>query len=359
MAYENNNKSILITPLNWGLGHATRCIPVIHQLFQYGYYPIIASDGAALQLLKKEFPDLKTLELPSYQIKYSKKRKNFKWKLLISIPKIARAILQEQKIVNQWIDEYQITGIISDNRLGCYSTKVPSVYITHQVTILSGKTTWLSSWAHQYFIKKYNECWIPDFKKESSLAGKLSHCGNTKLNLKHIGPLSRFKKGLLPKKYDLTIVLSGPEPQRGMLDTILQKEIKNYKGKVLYIKGIVEKAQKTTQLDDVTFFNFMESSQLEEALNATETILCRSGYTSIMDLAKLEKKAFFIPTPGQFEQEYLATKLEKKRIAPYSNQEDFTIDALHQVSQYSGFTKLENTVDWTSLLSIFNKKTDR
>ena len=347
-------KKILICPLNWGLGHATRSIPIIKELVKNNYNPIIASDGVALLLLRKEFPNLKTLELPSYQIKYSKKGKNFKWKMLFSIPKITSAVLDEQKIINKWIEEYQIAGIISDNRLGCYSTKVPSVYLTHQVNILSGKTTWLSSWIHQYFIKKYNECWIPDFKKESGLTGKLSHCGNTKLNLKHIGPLSRFKKELLPKKYDLTIVLSGPEPQRGMLDTILQKEIKNYNGKVLYIKGIVEKAQKTTQLDDVTFFNFMESSQLEEALNATETVLCRSGYTSIMDLAKLEKKAFFIPTPGQYEQEYLATKLEQGKVAPYGNQDDFKITDLDRIAFYKGFKNKEEGLDWEALFSIFN-----
>lgn len=354
MTYENNNKTILITPLNWGLGHATRCIPIINKLLQYGYCPIIASDGAALQLLKKEFPHLKILELPSYQIEYSKKGKNFKWKLLVSIPKIIRAVIKERKTVNQWIDEYQITGIISDNRLGCYSAKVPSVYMTHQVTILSGKTTWLSSWAHQYFIKKYNECWIPDYKKKSGLAGKLSHCLNTKLNLKHIGPLSRFKKELLSKRYDLTIVLSGPEPQRGMLDTILQKEIKKYNGKVLYIKGILEKEQKTTQMGNVTFLNFMESSQLEEVLNATETVLCRSGYTSIMDLAKLEKKAFFIPTPGQYEQEYLALKLEQEGIAPYANQEDFSINDLDRIPLYKGFQNKEKRVDWEVLFSVFN-----
>ena len=354
MGIQNNNKAILITPLNWGLGHATRCIPVINKLLQYGYCPIIASDGDALELLAKEFPDLKTLELPSYQIEYSKKGKNFKWKLLFSIPKIIRAVIKERKTVNQWIDEYQITGIISDNRLGCYSAKVTSIYMTHQVTILSGRTTWLSSCIHQYFIKKYSECWVPDDQKEYGLAGELSHPLNTKLKLKYLSPLSRFKKELLPKKYDLTIVLSGPEPQRGILDTILQKEVKNYNGKVLYIKGILEKEQKTTQMGNITFFNFMESSQLEKALNATEIILCRSGYTSIMDLDKLEKKAFFIPTPGQYEQEYLALKLEQEGIAPYANQEDFNIKDLDRISLYKGFKNKNEMINWEVLFSVFD-----
>ncbi|MGA9638589.1 glycosyltransferase [Flavobacterium sp.] len=353
MEMETNSKTILITPLNWGLGHATRCIPIVKILQNHNYIPIIASDGEALCLLKKEFPYIKILELPSYKIEYPKKGKNFQWKLLFSIPKIAKAILKEHKVIAKWIHQYDIEGIISDNRLGCYSTKVPSVYLTHQVTVLSGKTTWLASFVHQLFIKKFKECWVPDHFNEINIAGKLSHSQNKKLNLKYIGPISRFHKKEIPKQYDLMIILSGPEPQRGILDTLLQKEIKRYDGKVLYIHGIIEKEQKTEQNGTVTFYNFMNTKQLEKAINESETILCRSGYTSIMDVEKLEKKAFFIPTPGQYEQEYLASKLNEENIAPFENQEDFKIENLEKLSSYKGFKNSEKTTNWEQLLRIF------
>ena len=158
----------LIAPLNWGLGHATRCIPIIKALQENNYIPIIASDGAALELLRKEFPYLQTLELPSYQIEYAKNGKNFKWKLLQSCPKMIEAVLEERKMVKKWIKKHQIEGIISDNRLGVSSQKVPSVFITHQLNVMTGSTTWITTKLHQHIIKKYAECWIPDFEKNRS-----------------------------------------------------------------------------------------------------------------------------------------------------------------------------------------------
>ena len=137
---ENAAKNILVAPLNWGLGHATRCIPIIRELEKNGFTPILASDGVALQLLQKEFPHLQALKLPSYEIEYSKNGADFKWKLIKNSPKMIEAILSEKKIVKKWIAEYKLNGIISDNRLGVYSKKIPSVFITHQLNVLSGKT---------------------------------------------------------------------------------------------------------------------------------------------------------------------------------------------------------------------------
>lgn len=352
---KNNNKTILITPLNWGLGHATRCIPIIKELQENDYTPIIASDGIALELLRKEFPYLQTLELPSYQIEYPKNGKNFKWKLLQNCPKMIEAVLEERKIVKKWIKKHHIDGIISDNRLGVFSTKVPSVFITHQLNVMSGSTTWITSKLHQSIIKKYTECWIPDFEKSPNLSGKLGHLENANFKIKYIGPLSRMHKKDIPKQYDLMIILSGPEPQRGLLEEKLKKEIIHYNGKVVFIKGIVEKEQKKEEIDHVTFYNFMNSRQLEQTFNESENILCRSGYTTIMDLAKLNKKTFLIPTPGQYEQEYLAKKLKNEGLAPYAKQEHFKIKNLQEIGVYKGLSLAEKTLDWKKLFSVFEK----
>ena len=176
-------KNILVAPLNWGLGHATRCIPVIRELERYGYNPIIASDGIALSILQKEFPHLTSVALPSYEIEYAKDGADFKWKLIKNSPKMIQAIFEEKKLVKKLVKVHNLQGIISDNRLGVYSKKVPSVFITHQLNVLSGKTTWISSKLHQYFIGKFNECWVPDMKEKPNLTGKLGHLKNSNLYL--------------------------------------------------------------------------------------------------------------------------------------------------------------------------------
>jgi uncharacterized protein (TIGR00661 family) len=353
MNLNSASKTILIAPLNWGLGHATRCIPIIKALQENNYIPIIASDGIALELLKKEFPYVKTLKLPSYQIEYAKNGKNFKWKLLKKFPEMIKAIWHEEKKVKKWIKKYDIDGIISDNRLGVFSKKIPSVYLTHQLNVMTGNTTWFTSILHQHIIKKHNECWIPDVEGTPNLTGKLGHVENPDFILKYIGPLSRMQKKEAAKLYDLMIILSGPEPQRGILEEKLIEELLRYKGNVVFIKGIVEKDQKREQIENVTYYNFMNSRQLEQTFNESENVLCRSGYTTIMDLVKLGKKAFFIPTPGQYEQEYLAKKFKEERLVPYSKQDDFCIENLKEIENYKGLPLLETSINWDYLFEIF------
>lgn len=351
-----SSKKILVAPLNWGLGHATRCIPIIEALENNGYIPIIASDGVALQMLQKEFPHLQSLELPSYHIEYAKNGAFFKWKMIKNSPKMIDAILQEKKTIRQWIDEYDIAGIISDNRLGVYSKKIPSVFITHQLNVLTGNTTWISSKVHQHIIKKFNQCWIPDVETKPNLSGKLGHLENPEENIKYIGPLSRLHRKPTDKKYDLMVILSGPEPQRGMLEAQLTQEMGQFKGKVVFIKGKIEPEQKIEQAGDVTYYNFMNTEQLENTFNESEIVLCRSGYTTIMDLAQLGKKAFFIPTPGQYEQEYLAKKLKKEGLVPFAKQEDFKIENLLEIDLFKGLKNFGTAITWNKLFCLFEGK---
>ena len=350
------SKNILVAPLNWGLGHATRCIPIIKKLEEFGYQPILASDGNALLLLQKEFPHLQTLELPSYQIEYAKKGENFKWKLIKNSPKTIHAILEEKRLVKDWVKQYDLVGIISDNRLGVRNKKVPSVFITHQLTVLSGKTTWISSKLHQFFIAKFNECWVPDVDDIQNLSGKLGHLKETDLRLKYIGILSRLEKKVLPIKYQLMVILSGPEPQRTLLEEKLIKELKDYKEATVFIKGKVEAEQKKEQIDNITFYNFMQTEELEATFNESEIVLCRSGYTTVMDLVKLEKKAFFIPTPGQFEQEYLAKKYKRDGFLPTTKQDRFKLNDLHSVAVFLGLPKIKSEINWENLFLLFEGK---
>lgn len=331
-------KTILVAPLHWGLGHATRCIPIIQTLLDYNFKVIIASDGGALALLRKEFGDLESIELPSYNITYPRSGNFFKWKMLLKLPKIKKIISKENELVEQLVSEGKIQGIISDNRLGVRSNKIPSAYITHQLNVLSGFSTKLSTKAHQNIINKFDECWVPDIEGESNLSGILGHLKTATFPIKYLGVLSRMKKLELIIRYDILVILSGPEPQRTLLEELLIKKLRGKNKSVLLVQGRVESIQKKEQLDNITRFNYMTSEELEKAINESEIIVSRSGYTTIMDLATLNKKAFFIPTPGQFEQEYLAKYLESQKIASFARQDNFNIKMLEEIKNYKGFT---------------------
>ncbi|MEM0931356.1 MAG: glycosyltransferase [Bacteroidota bacterium] len=354
-----DSKRILVAPLNWGLGHATRCIPIIHALLAHGYYPYIASDGVALALLQKEFPDLPAFELPSYKITYAEKARNFKIKMIWDSPKVIKAIAKEKKAVKKLVRKHELKGIISDNRLGVFYKKVPCVFITHQLNVLSGNTTWMSSKAHQKIIRKFDACWVPDVEGKPNLTGKLGHLKKKKKNIKYIGPLSRFEKKENIRVFDLMVLLSGPEPQRSLLEEKLLEELKKYKGRVVFVKGKIEEQQTHDTIHrekgSLDIFNFMQSKELESTINQSHLILCRSGYTTVMDLAKLEKRAFFIPTPGQYEQEYLAKKLQKQQLVPFCQQDDFTIDQLNRVDSYLGLTQFDTDVNYSILFKAFSK----
>lgn len=356
MASDSVEKNILVAPLNWGLGHATRCIPIINALETTGFTPILASDGEALMMLKKEFPHLKSLELPSYEIEYAKDGADFKWKMLKNMPKMMEAIREEKKIVKQWVKDFNISGIISDNRLGVFSKKVPCVFITHQLNVLTGNTTWITSKLHQHIIKKYDECWVPDYEEKPNLTGKLGHLKSPMDHIRYIGPLSRFEKKEVPVKYDLMIILSGPEPQRGILEHQLRETIDGSLGKVVFVCGKMALQQSKIEIDNVTYYNFMTSEQLEKTFNESAKVLCRSGYTTIMDLAKLQKKAFLIPTPGQYEQEYLAKRLQKKGLFPSAAQDDFSFELLHEMKDYEPTSLKNEPIHWKNLLCLFERK---
>ncbi|WP_299670532.1 glycosyltransferase [uncultured Polaribacter sp.] len=344
-------KKVIVAPLYWGLGHASRCIPIINALISANFTPVIASDGLALEFLKHEFPDLETLELPSYKIKYGK---NLKKNLFLQLPTIVRAINQEKKIIQLFINQnIEVVGVISDNRFGVRSKKVPSVYITHQVNILSKVTTFFTSKIHQKIIKRFDECWIPD-TIHSEFSGKLS-ISKRKLHQKYIGILSRFKKTDLAKEIDILIILSGPEPNRTFIENKLVSVFENDPRTIVFVLGKIEIPQKSWQHNNCMFYNFLLSEELEQKINAAKMVVCRSGYSSIMDLAVLDKKVFFIPTENQPEQEYLANYLERNYKAPFSKIEDFTSEKLNEVENYQGLHAKETEFDVT-LFRLFHRK---
>jgi len=350
-------KKILVAPLNFGLGHATRCIPIIEALENHGYEPIIASNGASLHLLQKEFPHLASAELPHYQPEHTKKDALINPKSLPQLLRMFSAIRRERRAVSQLVAQYNISGIISDTRLGAYHPGLPAVLITHQVNVLCGNTSGLASRINRVYFKKFTQCWVPDVKDSPNLSGKMGHTEESIPNLKYIGTLSRLHKTNAESRlYDLAVLLSGPEPYRTQLEQRIMEELQGYEGTAVVIRGLIQDGQHVSHNGNITTYNYMDSAGLEETLNRSELVLCRPGYSNIMDLAKLCKKAFFIPVPGSAEQEYLARKLKKATLAPYAKQDSFRIRDLEKAPLCKGLRDINGLGKWKDLFSLFEGK---
>jgi len=314
---------ILVAPLNWGWGHASRCIPIIKEIQRLGLLPVIASDGDALIFLQKEFPAAEFLELPSYHIKYGD---NFKWSMFLNGPSILKGIYGEHQTIKKYVSIHKksLLGIISDNRLGVFSKNIKSVYITHQLNIKAGSLSFLVNGLHHFCIKKHKECWVPD-EIGSVFSGELSV--SKKIKPVYIGVLSRFKKEARPIEYDLIVLLSGVEYQRDQLEKVVAKELNTFKGTVLLVRGVF-KPSKHVYPKNVTVVDYLLSKELEEAINSSTAVIVRSGYSSVMDMAVLEKKVLYIPTPGQTEQEYLGAYLKEKNLGALCSQNFFSMKEL-------------------------------
>ena len=314
-------KKVLVCPLNWGLGHATRCVPVIRDELAAGNEVVIAADGYPLQFLRQEFPALRILELPSYPIRYSKGKSQV-FAMLRFLPTLLKGIYRENRWLNNLLKKEHFDVIISDNRFGLWNRDIHSIYITHQVMVKMPKgLKWLEPIGyilHKYIINKYNECLIPDFAEDGGLSGDLSHKYALPANAKFIGTLSRFndcKLTAADASYQVVAVLSGVEPQRTLFEKELIAVCKNSDKKTLIVQGKPGSEPFRKEITgNLTVVPYMNTSELAAVLMGCEEIISRSGYTTIMDLNALNclNKARLIPTPGQTEQEYLAGYLQSK-----------------------------------------------
>lgn len=324
-----DQKHILIAPLNWGLGHAVRCIPIINAFLHQGAKVTLASDGDALHLLRAEYPELTCVELPAYDINY--KTANMFINIGPQIPKILKAIYLERQflgtIVSEQLSKCKIDAIISDNRYGLYHSKVPSVFITHQLNI-SIPNRFVQSWItgrNKKYIQKFSACWVPDYKEEPSLGGTLSHGVDWK-DVSYLGLLSRMEHRVEEKVYDVIAVLSGPEPQRSIFEEKIIEQAKVLPHRFLIISGKPAEKKQKQLAPNIEWHSYMRTKELNKAILQSTVVIARSGYSSIMDLVKMKcTKVFLVPTPGQTEQEYLATRFYEKKQFYYQVQKDFNM----------------------------------
>ncbi|MEF8811311.1 MAG: glycosyltransferase [Bacteroidales bacterium] len=340
----NSHRKVLVCPLDWGWGHASRMIPIIHLLSgNYGFEVILGISGSSGKMLQTEFPDLKTVAMPSFHITYSSGASQI-GKIFWQLPKIIKTILLEHLYLKRLINKEHITCVVSDHRYGLFHKDLLSILVIHQLNVKfpgflkHGEKifVWIQSW----FLRRFDQVWVPDFPGEESIAGSLSSPFPPVNHFYKIGILSRF---LLPleeriaekkKPIDIVVVLSGPEPQRSLLEKTLigQLEFTNYE--VLFVRGIT--GEKTSvKRENIQWVSHLSYRDMAVAIAVSGIVICRSGYSSIMDLMALGKRAILIPTPGQTEQEYLAEYLKERGYFYSEKQKSF--DIFHALAASRGF----------------------
>ena len=311
---------ILVAPLNWGLGHASRCIPLIRQYIASGDEVVLAGDGESIMLLRRTFPELRCIDLPSLELRYTHNtgQRGF---YLRAIPALIRFTIADHYYLRQLLNREHFDKVISDNRFGLFSRDVDCTYITHQLYPILPKRLRIfqpiARALHACIYRRYKQVWVPDYADcRHNLAGALAHGGNYDQKVEYIGPLSRFSlcaKGvfennrIFEESFSTVAVLSGLEPQRTLFEQALIERFRTAEHRILIVRGKVGLPATITHLGTVTMVPHLPDEQLLPILMQADRIIARSGYSTIMDLAVLNllDKAEFYPTPGQSEQEYL------------------------------------------------------
>jgi UDP:flavonoid glycosyltransferase YjiC (YdhE family) len=312
-----NRRKVIFGALDWGLGHATRSIPILRYIQQKGGQISIAASGPTAELLKNELPEAEFLDLPGYGITYPGQGGSFRSHIFRQIPKIRRAIRDE----GNWLRRAQEKGrwdlIISDNRYGFRHPGVPSIFITHQLAPISGMGSLADALFRRtlyHYINRFTEVWVPDMEKEPSLAGQLSHPDSLpKIPVRYIGLLSRLDPAPTAPGPDLLILLSGPEPQRTILEKIILEQWNQVPGSKIMVRGRPEDNSSAPSPSGGKLINHLPAHELAQMIAGAGTIVCRPGYSSLMDLLRMNKRAILIPTPGQTEQELLAQRFDHQK----------------------------------------------
>ncbi len=320
---------ILVAPLDWGLGHATRCIPLIRLLIINNCHVIIAAESKIKKLLLREFPKEDFIELKGYRIRYSGRKWKMPFTIASQVPQILNAIKEEQFWLENAAQEFGFDGIISDNRYGLYHSSIPSVFITHQLYIktpLGSIAGNILQKLNYSYIEKFHSCWVPDLEGSYNLAGKLSHPEyHPEIPIEYINPVSRFAYKESNDENYILISLSGPEPARTSFEKIILKETGNIKNKIILVRGIPGSAEQIRVPSNIEVHDHLPANELEEKMLKASYVIARSGYSTVMDLYHLKKKSILVPTPGQPEQEYLADHLMRNNFALCIAQEKFRL----------------------------------
>jgi hypothetical protein len=311
------NKKILVAPLDWGLGHAARSVPLIKVLCSKNDV-IIACGPSAYGFLQKELPDLEIIKIDDWRIRYPKHKINF-FTILGWIPVMLRNSIHEHRFVKRIIRSRGIDCIVSDNRYGLLYKGLECYIITHQVYPKMprgfGFLENLGGWMFKKYLSRFNKVLIPDFEDGDNLSGSLAADRDLPPEkFVRIGILSRFNHSQAGTpafhQIPVLVLMSGQENQRTVLENKIIAALDGLERNVLFVRGVGESRPTINNTKNITFRNLLSGNELRDALMAAELIICRAGYSTLCDVVALKKRAVIIPTPGQTEQEYLAERLD-------------------------------------------------
>lgn len=278
-----------------------------------GHEPVVVADGFPLAFLQQEFPSLRFIEFPSYAVYYAAGKSQM-GAMLFNFPNIIKGIVREHFWLRNLLLSEHFDQIVSDNRFGMWNKRVHSIYITHQLMVKMPRGLKilepLVHRIHKAFINQYDECWIPDREEDGGLSGDLAHQYPLPLNAKFIGVLSRFQSMeniQSNTEFDVVAVISGVEPQRTIFEEALIRKYKNKAEDMLIVCGQPQTVKNERKDGNISLVAHLPDAEMAAVILGAKKIICRSGYSSIMDLEALKclYKAELIPTPGQTEQEYL------------------------------------------------------
>ena len=323
---------VLVAVLNWGLGHATRCIPVIRSLQQENYQPIIASDGSALSYLRNELPELVSYELNPLHITYGPRSAfNFPYLMLKSLFWNAH-LKKDASLIHSIHEKEHLTGIISDGRPYAFHRDVPSVYITHQLQVKSGLFSRSSTAIHRQLIRRFDECWVPDLAPPHNVCGLMSQWKNADIPLRYIGIPSDLTHQKRAREYDHAAIIAGAEPERTKLEKKLIACFRELSGKNIILAGSKQRSSEKIT-DNLEIIGMASRAEVAQVMSRSDTLVVRGGYSTIMDLIKLQRKALLVPTPGQTEQLYLAEHLQRHHHFDRVSQAKLSAERIRQFSE--------------------------
>lgn len=296
---------ILVAPLDWGLGHAARCVPIIRALQEHGAVPVLGADKGPLSLLRDEFPLLEHVRIPGMEVRYAKGRTQA-WAMAKQFPAMLRQVREEQLAFIRLRRPLALDAVISDQRFGIRAADLPSVLITHQLFPFAPFAQGVARRVNRRHIDRFDRCWVPDHAEPPGLSGALSHGADLPPQARFIGPLSRFTdRGSIRADihYRVLAVISGPEPQRTLLEKLIRSQLKEIEGPHLIVSGIPSSGD--VQQGNLRTVGHVKADVLCAAMKHAGLIVSRTGYTTLMDLDAIGRGALLVPTPGQSEQEYL------------------------------------------------------
>lgn len=330
-----SKRKILVAPLDWGLGHATRIVPLVEAIQSCGHEIILAADNRPYQFLATRFPELKIVRCSGYNITYPEKG-NLLLHLLKNSVSFYKTVEAEQRMATELADQLNADVVVSDNRLNFRASGRRNIYMTHQLNIKAGLLSSVATKLHRKYYNRFDEVWVPDNIGDANISGALGHDADCAVPLFYLGAQTRFSsfgKVEVSPHGKVVVLLSGPEPQRTLFEEIVIAELIRTGINAIVLRGMPGKTEIAHPAPNIEMVSHMNDDAMMRTIAGADVVISRSGYSTLCDLAQLNKRLIAVPTPGQTEQEYLAELHAAGNRLVKAEQSDFNLQTCMQKVQ--------------------------